>query len=375
MTSDDTTRDAEFSAMLANARTTVLTATRKRPVRRRIPVIAAAAVLLIGCGTAAGVAVAGHSGAETYVGPTAIDVPAPDQAASALIVTFTCIDPGDYRVSVDGAPNGTIEGTCIAGEPGGERFGFQIADIGEVTDTAQRIDVSMPEGARFKLEHWYQVQTATTATATTKPELPDVATADPDSYPVPDPRTEDQLMELAAASDAQLIAAMQERYADFAVPQVARERFVLEPEWAEVMAACLTEAGYPTSIEQGGLRNDRPTGVAEDQPWDTAFTACSVQFPMDPRYSVPVNAQQIAFLYRYLVTVAMPYIQELGGTVSAPPNLTDFIADYRVGENWTPFWNVSGEFDRTAMLELPQVPEGFYGADLAREERAYRDGR
>ncbi|HXH36168.1 MAG TPA: hypothetical protein VNJ54_17450 [Plantibacter sp.] len=373
MTSDDTTRDAEFSAMLANARTTVLTATRTRPVRRRVPVIAATTVLLIGCGTAAGVAVAGHSGAETYVGPTAIDVPAPDQAASALIVTFTCIDPGDYRVSVEGAPNGTMQGTCTAGEPGGERFGFQIAAIGEVTVAAQRIDISMPEGARFKLERWYQVPTATTATA--KPELPGDATADPDSYPIPDPMTEEQLMNLAAASDAQLIAAMQERYADFTVPQVARERFVLEPEWAEVMAACLTEAGYPTTVEGEGLRNDRPTGAAEDQPWDTALTACSVQFPKDPRYSVPVNAQQLTFLYQYLVTVAMPYIQKLGGTVSPPPNLTDFIADYRVGENWTPFWNVSGEFDRTAMLELPQVPEGFYGADLAREERAYRDGR
>lgn len=369
MTNDETTREAEFSAMLQRARTKVLAATGRRPRHRRIAAITTAVLLLIGGGTAAGVAVAGSSGPETYVGPVTIDVPAPDAPASALVVTFTCVDPGEYLVRVAGAPNVTMEGTCQEGSAAAYRFGFMLGEPDAPTEGAQRITVTVPDGARFALESWYQVpKDGTTPVPTTTP--PSAGAADPASFPMPDPMTEEQLAALAAAADAQLIAAMQERYTDFAVPQATRERYVLEPEWAGVMAVCLTEAGHPASAEDGGLRNDRQTGLAEDQAWDTAFTACSLRFPMDPRYRVPVNDEQIAFLYDYLVSVAMPYIEDLGGTVSTPPNLTDFTADYRTGDNWSPFWDVSGEFDRDAMLTLPQLPAGFHGAELAAAERA-----
>ncbi|MGK9148326.1 RNA polymerase sigma factor [Plantibacter flavus] len=372
MTNDETTQDAEFSAMLLRARSTVLAATHPRPKRRRGVIIGAMAVLLVGGATAAGVAVAGNSGPQTYVGPTVIDVPAPDEAASALVVTFSCVDPGAYSVSVDGAPNGTMVGTCREGAPGGERFGFQIADIGALTDAAQRIEVVVPDGARFTLEHWYQVPKGPSVAPA--PVTPDDLTTDPDSYPSPDPMTEDELLRIAAASDTQLVESMQERYSDFVVPQVERERFLLQPEWATVLADCLTDAGHPTTASSDdGLRNDRPTGVSENQPWDTAFTACSLRFPMDPRYSVPFNDEQLTYLYTYLVTVATPRIEALGGSVSTPPNLTTFIADYRTGAAWNPFWDVSGSFDRDAMLDIRQIPVGFYGADIAEEERAYRE--
>lgn len=373
MTNDDSTGNVQFDAMLQRARAEVLAVATPPRRRRRFTALVTASVLVLGGATATGIAVAVSSGPEIYVGPTTVDVSAPENSASELVVTFTCVDTGDYRVTVEGAPNGTMEGTCVAGRGGSNRFGFMLGGLGDVTDSPHRIVVTVRAGARFALESWYRTPEPS-ASDQPSPATPSMPTSRSDSFPTPDASTDDQLAALAAANDAQLISAMQERYAGFVVPQVRRERFVLEPEWATVLAECMTAAGQAASVSKdGGLKNDEPSGVAEDESWDTAFTACSLRFPMDPRYSVPVNGDQIAFLYSYYVTTATPFIQQLGGTVSPPPNLTQFIAGYRTGENWSPFWDVSGDFDRDAMMELPQIPEGFYGKEIADAERAVRD--
>jgi hypothetical protein len=153
-------------------------------------------------------------------------------------------------------------------------------------------------------------------------------------------------------------------FPDVEIPDVQRVRFIDWREWPDVMASCLTEAGFPTVPAGGGIPTTPPSG--QEQPYALAAYSCTAQYPVNPRQTKALDDDQLRYLYEYYTLEAMPCMRELGfDDFSPPPSLQTFRDDYNTSRSWTPFTEASNgtPLDLWAEIEetCPQVPDALYG--------------
>lgn len=157
-------------------------------------------------------------------------------------------------------------------------------------------------------------------------------------------------------------------FPDAEIPRVDRIRFIELDEWSDVMATCLTEAGFvAVSSPDGGLSSGAPDG--QELPYGLAAYTCSAQYPVDPRENVELNADQIRYLYDYYTLVATPCLEKLGFTdLPEPPSQQSYISSYNSGPSWDLYGAVSDQATADEWYEAndlcPQRPPGLSGEPL-----------
>ena len=158
------------------------------------------------------------------------------------------------------------------------------------------------------------------------------------------------------------------QFPDVEVPVVQRVRFIALNGWADVMAECLRAAGFDaTSTPDGGLQAGPPVG--QEIPFGLAGYTCSAQYPIDPRENLPLNEDQIRYLYEYYVQVATPCLEALGFTnLPEPPSQQSYIGSYPTGPSWDIYSTVAEQADEEEWYEAnakcPQRPTDIVGEPL-----------
>jgi hypothetical protein len=151
-------------------------------------------------------------------------------------------------------------------------------------------------------------------------------------------------------------------FPDIEVPVVARIRFIDMKDWADTLADCLTEAGFPTTASGGGISSTPPTG--QELAWGLAAYTCSAQYPVDPRQTRPPSDAQIAYLYDYYTMIAVPCLEEVGFTdIAEPPSKQTYISTYGTPGLWSPYeqsHSTAAQWEEAA-VSCPQVPDEVYG--------------
>ncbi len=157
-------------------------------------------------------------------------------------------------------------------------------------------------------------------------------------------------------------------FPDADTPSVDRVRFITLNEWADVMAQCLTEAGFDAeSAPDGGLLSSAPSG--QELPYGLASYTCSAQYPIDPRENIALTTDQIRYLYDYYTLVATPCLEDLGFTdLPEPPSQQSYISTYESGPSWDLYSAVALQADEDEWYEAnelcPQRPAGLLGEPL-----------
>lgn len=176
------------------------------------------------------------------------------------------------------------------------------------------------------------------------------------AYPSGVPATYDEDME-------QLANGM--RLAD--PPAVQPIRAVGFTELPQVMATCLTEAGFPTSVSESGEEWEGEGTKSQAGARLAAEYVCLGLYPLAEIYSRPWTPDQVAQYRDWMVQETLPCIRDLGYEAPQDPTLEDIAAQEALGRLWDPMLLLPGN-NRQAIddvldrCELEPPPDEFYGS-------------
>lgn len=131
---------------------------------------------------------------------------------------------------------------------------------------------------------------------------------------------------------------LQERggFSDDQTPDLVR--IVSPADWAQTQVDCMTERGIPTQVSQNGIVLDESVPLDQGDTTNLAFFQCAVQFPIDPRFNLPLPRERAELQYDFLVDTVATCLKEQGIQVSDPPSLETWLSRYYAGgESWYPF--------------------------------------
>jgi hypothetical protein len=153
------------------------------------------------------------------------------------------------------------------------------------------------------------------------------------------------------------------RYPDATRPDVTEVRSVDPSEWGKVMTACLRGEGYDASAAVGGGIASGDIPVSQGEAYAIALYKCTVQFPFDPHYYIPLVESQVEFLYRYYVDELVPCLAKSGYEVQDPPSWTSFRDQFGAEHAWAPYVSLHLSPTQSAAAEskCPQTPSGLFG--------------
>lgn len=156
---------------------------------------------------------------------------------------------------------------------------------------------------------------------------------------------------------------LEQSFPDIEIPNVQRDRFVDEPDWAKIHADCMTGLGFPASVRPDGGVAHASTADEQKAAQALAIFTCEVPYPVDPRYQVPLNEQQLKYLHNYYLSDLIPCLESKGFSVEPAPSLTTFMENCE-NSPWSPYSNVSPNSEEE-WLEInrlcPQQPEFLFG--------------
>lgn len=144
----------------------------------------------------------------------------------------------------------------------------------------------------------------------------------------------------AASRQALLKADLDRQWQETGLPDANRPnvdvvRFTTLFDWAEASADCLQRDGWDAAAEDGGLSATEPADPAQANAMRYAVYVCYAKYPMDPRFSVPLNESQLRYLYRYYTTTMRDCVRKQGYEISDPPSESTFVENYQRNA-WTP---------------------------------------
>lgn len=146
----------------------------------------------------------------------------------------------------------------------------------------------------------------------------------------------------------QLAAAARHDAKEFGIDVGATET-VAPDEQFPLIAECLREYGFSSQIVWRGILFD-PVPTEQSELAEAVKVACQDKYVLPPEASLEPTASQFALLYRHLVDVAVPCLEERGHQPVAPTAEADFVDRGR--QAWDPFRGV-GEADK---LRCPPEP-------------------
>lgn len=162
----------------------------------------------------------------------------------------------------------------------------------------------------------------------------------------------------------ELTSMIKMRHPDAELPTPERVRFILPEEWATTMQECLANQGFQSTVSgDGGLEYE---GVPTEQALalNVANYSCSLQYPVDPRYTAELSAYQLEYLYEYYVLDLVPCLEEEGVSVSEPPSFQKFRDTWETEDAWSPYSSVDpGSQSKWDQLNktCPQNPDDLFG--------------
>lgn len=142
-------------------------------------------------------------------------------------------------------------------------------------------------------------------------------------------------------------------FPDAIQPEVEIVRRVDRGEWAPTIADCLNESGFPdvTADADGGLSFQTLADQAEQ--FAVAKYICVAQYPLEEKYTAPLDDEQLGNLYDYMTLVQTPCLEALGFDIPAAPSRQRFIETYVTAPEWLPY----GSLPRDVLMgdQLPDI--------------------
>lgn len=150
-------------------------------------------------------------------------------------------------------------------------------------------------------------------------------------------------------------------------PEVERIRFISQEESPQVQAQCLTEAGFPATVENDGTSYTVHTAEGQEEAFALASYICDLEYPTDLRYAQALTRTQIRVVYAYYRDQLVPCLQARGLEVSPLPSEETFVEGTASGTNpWSPHDDLPlSSLDTDAMnKDCPPMPssELLYGS-------------
>jgi hypothetical protein len=177
------------------------------------------------------------------------------------------------------------------------------------------------------------------------------------------PPMSDQEFETQAALDLEINRVQYLEPFGLAAPQVTRVHFIDGDAWVQVMAECLTAAGFPTAGDGDGINSTPPRG--QEEAWNLAAYVCSAEYPIDPHQTRPLSDGQIGHIYDYLLTTAEPCLRAHGAVgLPDPPTRQYYIDHYGAEDPWPLYWelaNQPGDGWEAINEACPQQPPDIFG--------------
>ncbi len=121
-------------------------------------------------------------------------------------------------------------------------------------------------------------------------------------------------------------------------PDVELVREVDDPERLDVVAACMQNHGFATSVVPGGLEHDYPTDQA--QAWALASYECDVAYPPLVKYLRPLTDDQARIIYAYLRDEGLSCLEREGVKGLELPSEEKFLSQFHEGALWDPLAEV-----------------------------------
>lgn len=158
------------------------------------------------------------------------------------------------------------------------------------------------------------------------------------------------------------------------IPDVDVVRYVSLAESATVRASCLTEAGFPAVVVDGGA------GVEIEVPGDQATALgladymCTAQYPIDPTQLQPYTQEQKEIVADFMLVEQVECLASLGYEVADVPSRSTFLAQITDemgggGTPWDPYLHIVNPPD--SVVETDTLSETC--STIALLERLYAD--
>ncbi|WP_418908465.1 hypothetical protein [Glutamicibacter endophyticus] len=120
-------------------------------------------------------------------------------------------------------------------------------------------------------------------------------------------------------------------------PDVERIRFVSQEDWASEQAQCMTNLGFPSTLEDDGSFSTKITEVQEQAAAEARYT-CELQYPMDLKYSQAFTRTQLHTIYAHYRDSLIPCLKGLGFEPGELPSEETYVEGTASGANpWTPY--------------------------------------
>lgn len=132
---------------------------------------------------------------------------------------------------------------------------------------------------------------------------------------------------------------------------------------AQTHARCLTDAGLPAEVLNGGVHTSIPEG--QEEAYAIGAYVCAVMYPLDPRFLVPPDDEQLAVLYYYFIEEQIPCLEQHGYDVGPAPSLQLFMEKLKSDSDvWTPYGVIGPTVPAADLPDLeaacPQLPHDYY---------------
>lgn len=168
-----------------------------------------------------------------------------------------------------------------------------------------------------------------------------------------------QLVEEGKVAARERLEAM---FPGIGIPDVDLVRIISLPEFGEVMAQCMTEAGFNAQARADGGVSFEEIPQEQSEAQSLALYVCQAKYPVDPVYTQPLTDAQIDFLYDYYRDDFSACLQAEGFSVGELPSRSKFKEAYAgVGEPYTPYAvlleNVDPAHVEKLMSICPEVPQ------------------
>lgn len=117
------------------------------------------------------------------------------------------------------------------------------------------------------------------------------------------------------------------------------ERFISHDDYGPVMVECLAGYGFQAEVMRDGGVQYAPVAQEQSLAQREAIFRCYVRYPVDPRFTAPPNAAQLAAIYDYLTGDLTECLRDLGFQPDPPPSREAFIDSMADpdAEPWHPY--------------------------------------
>lgn len=138
-------------------------------------------------------------------------------------------------------------------------------------------------------------------------------------------------------------------------------RYVDPTEWPATFATCLTAQGFQSTTTPDGGVTPPQVPPAQQPALRIAQYVCFAAYPMEDKYSAPLDAGQIDKLYDYL-SVEMPVcLSQFDIPVTDIPSRQTFIDAYGTSIAWSPYRTITGaNLPEAEWIQInvtcPQIP-------------------